>query len=355
MAPSVLPPEVVLWIDAQSAAMAGRVVALLGTAVKVIAVGAPSRVPQISSPTRAGSGHYSWADGADARNRDPAALAGEFNCSCADDLRKMLSDHPATFVFLATADGVDDQVILSAAAAGATVLSTEPLAASFDEWARLHPRGGATGPGFFLPAFTSSPGWRSAADPREALPAPHSLSIGSVGPSGEGSLLAHLYDAWQVLLTISNLPETIDASLCDPNLPVSDDPRQAAGSLSAHARLSHRRSATLQISDRAPRHARRLVALGEGGQLTVHNGGYELLGANGEVIDAQPAAAEPPSFAALVAHHWRQFLDQPAAAQRTSPPEREKEVLACCLACLLSCRTGQPESPAQFLDARRHG
>jgi hypothetical protein len=332
--PDVLPPEVLLWCGAPGAALMREVIALLGPSIRVIAVGAPTPAP--------GSG---------------ADLAREWGCACSDDLRQLLIDHPAAFVFLATAEGVEDQDILSASAAGATVLSLQPLAASFDQWARLHPRGAANlaGPGFLVPAFMHCPGWRSAADPREALPAPRSLSFASLGPPGQGSLFARLYDAWHVLLTLADLPETIDASLTSASAPAPEDLRYISGSLSAHARLPHGRAATLQISDRAPRHARRLLALGEAGQLKVHDSCYELLDAKGEVIDAHPAAAEPPTFAALVVHHWRQFLDQPAAAQSASAPGREREALACCLACLLSSRTGQPESPGQLLDLRRHG
>ena len=169
------------------------------------------------------------------------------------------------------------------------------------------------------------------------------------GSADAGSMFFRLFDAWIGVLDFIELPETIDAELSPASGGgVPDDPRQLTGRLTAHARLPGVGSAGILVSDQAAELTRRLTVVGEQAQLIITAGGYRLTKSDGEVMDEHQAEREP-TYLEQVAAQWRRLIDQ-----RTAPPEhraeRERNALACCHACLLSARTGQPESPGRVLE-----
>src|SRR5690606_28997376 len=124
----------------------------------------------------------------------------------------------------------------------------------------------------------------------------------------------------------------------------------------AHARMPDGSSAVLQISDRAADERRYLHVLGQSAELRITDTGYDLRHADGSVVDRSEPAPTGIPFVDLIASQWRPLLSRPdlaSPAATGTPPHRDPDALACCLACLLSARTGQPESPRKLLEMGR--
>lgn len=321
----------VIWCDPGYAPLAEAVVALMGHAVSVTAVGGPA------------------SQGVD-------ALARSLGVEATDDPRQLLLDASADSVLLLTCDPPLERELLASVCEQAALLTLEPLAADVRRAAELG-LGGEPGEKkhvagervISVPQFTESPGYRRATDAEQAIGVARGLSIESIGRAGRGSLFARLYDAWVTVLGFVDLPLSIDASLAgavDPR----DELRRVAGTLSAHARTAEEATVTLIASDRGGHDARRLEALGDAAHLTVNDASYTLLDLEGEPIDRHEGDGQPTTVADLVADQWRRTLERGGAGPTAVPPPRRVSALACCEACLLSARTGQPESPRRVLE-----
>lgn len=332
----MLAPEVTVWTDAPRAALVASVLDVMGGDIRVIGVGGP-RVAEVDD------------------------LARRLDCPREDDPRKMIVDRPAAFLLLASMQGVGRDELLAAAAQESTLLALDPPAADLSELATLSPRPPRNGEPpralsvVLLPAFRHSPGFVRSADPHDLLSEQRLVAVESCGRLEASSLFARLYDAWHTVLHFTALPESIDASLAGPLADIPDDLRQLGGRLGAHARMPDGSSAVLQISDRASDERRYLHVLSQQAELRITDTGYDLRQADGGVVDrGEPAPAGIP-FADLIASQWRRLLNQPdlAPPPPEAPPHRDAQALACCLACLLSARTGQPESPRKLLEMGR--
>lgn len=326
-------PEFTVWLDGSYHKPITGLIDVMGGGVRPIGVGGPS------------------ADGRD-------KLAKDLDVPRFDDLRQMLIDCPAGFLILGTLEGVGDDDLPMAMARGAVVLSFEPVARSIGEIEHLaEPATPAEGGPHLggrivhVPAFERSPGFLAAADPHDALGEQCTLAITHLGPASTGSLFARMFDAWITLLGFIDLPETISAALAGQDGAVPENPRELTGRLTAHARLSDGGSTTLLISDRANPSPRRLQALGSESQLLITDTGYTLSRLDGELVDEHTHDG-PTSQTDLIAHQWRRLIDQRAPAGDPGML-RERSALACCLACQLSARTGQPESPARLAQMSR--
>lgn len=326
-------PEVTVWLDEAYEKPITGLIDVMGGGVRPIAVGGPV------------------AEGR-------ARLARALDVPQYDDLRKMLVDQPAGFLLLGTVNGVGEDDLPMAMARGAAVLSYEPVAGSLGELEHLvEPAvpadGGAHLGGRIVhtPGFERSPGFLAAADPHDALGEQRTLAMTNLGPKGAGSLFTRLFDAWVTLLGFMDLPETISASLTGQNGPVPDSPRDLTGRLTAHSRQPDGGSAVIFASDQAAPTPRSLHTLGDESQLLITDAGYILRRLAGEVVDEYTHDG-PTSPTDLVAHQWRRLIDQRAPAGDPGMT-RERSALACCLACQLSARTGQPESPARLAQMTR--
>lgn len=321
-------PEVTVWADAARAPIVAQVLDVMGAEVKPIGVGGP-------------------------RGAEVDALGKRLDVAATDDLRKLIVDRPAAFLLLASMSDVGGEDLLAAHAAGSLILAMEPPAADLLDLRTLRPKGEIPRI-LFLPGFRFGPGFIRAADPSDALAPPRALAIESVGRTGEGSLFARLYDAWSTVLGFVSLPESIDASLSAVGLKeVPDDPRKLTGRLAAHARIADGGSAIVQISDTASDHRRYLHILGTEAELRVTDLNYELRQITGGVVDRGEVTVGGIGFIDLVAHQWRRFLARPDLVKPDVPPHRDEQALACCLACLLSARTGQPESPRKLIEMNK--
>lgn len=333
MTGDVTAPEVAVWVDHSRLPTAKALLDLMGSSVRPIAFGSP----------RSGA----------------ANELAQTDIPVFDDLRQMLVEAPAAYVLLATLDGVTPQDLPAAVAQGSKVLSIEPVAATPAEHEQAYkivkPTDGHTHtPGRIVhaPAFDRSVGFLAAAAPHDALGSQRAVQLTHAGSAETGSLFFRLFDAWVAVLDFIELPERIDAEFSSADAsPVPEDPRKLTGRLTAHARLPGVGSAGVLVSDRAAELTRRLTVVGDEAQLVITAGSYQLTRSNGESMDQLEAHREPTYLEQLAAQ-WRRLIDQ-----RTPPPEhraeRERNALACCHACLLSARTGEPESPRRVLELAR--
>lgn len=333
MTGNVTAPEVTVWVDETRLATAQALLDLMGASVRPIAFGSP-------------------------KSRAASELATQADAPMYDDLRQMLVERPAAFVVLGTLEGVGPDDLPMAVALGSKVLAIEPVAATPGELAQAYkmvkPADGATRtPGRIVhaPAFDRSAGFLASAAPHESLGEHRAVQMTSAGQANAGSMFFRLFDAWLSVLDFIDLPERIDAELSSNASSVPDDPRQLTGRLTAHARLPGVGSAAVLVSDQAAELTRRITVIGDQAQLVITAGAYQLTRSSGEVVDQLESDREP-NYIEQLAAQWRRLIDQ-----RTPPPEhraeRERNALACCLACLLSARTGTPESPAKMLELSR--
>lgn len=319
-------PEVTIWTDGPRAGVIGDALALIGAAVKPIAVGGP-RVAEVDD------------------------LARALDCRREDDLRKMLIEAPAAYVVFATLDGATCGDLAYAVEQSSTILALEPVAADSDELDTFV-GGDHAGPVVTMPSFLAAPGWTRAADPRETLGTPRTIVFDACGRPGDLSLFARLMDAWQTLLHFAPLPQSIDATLSGPVAEVPRDLRGLTGSITAHARLADGMSAVIHVSDRAAVARRRLHVLSDAGDLLVRDADYELHDDAGRVIDEHRPKLAQHTIADLISAQWLRLIDRGGDATLW-PSGLDADALACCQACLLSAKTGTPEDAGKLLRLHR--
>ncbi len=336
-------PELAVWSDPSSAPIVGELLQQLAQVARPIAVGG-------------------------LRSAAVESLAQSVQCPFDDDLRRMLSNHPARFLLLCTQQTPDAAALQVALTHETTVLLLEPMAGDLAEWSAL--KGGSSSRNvmaiqpMYLPEFLQCPGWQHAADPLETLGELHTLSFQSLGLSGQGSLFMRLMDAWLTLTQLTDLPESIHAGLSGLGGKLPGSLRQVQGHIQAHARLSQGRNLLVQVSDGAGVDARQLTILAQQAQLTVTDHAYVLHDVAGKLLDAhepttptdsmnQTAKAMPiaagRTWFELCVWQARQLLMRSTLMPPITQADRTALALACCQACWLSCRTGQPESPREML------
>ena len=349
MAGAAVAPEVTIWTDVDRAPVVASLLTVMGAAVKPIGVGGP-------------------------RAAEVDILAAALDCPRYDDLRRLVLDRPAAYLLLTTMDRVGIEELRAAAGQSTIVLTMEPVATDLPQLASLHPRGdrGTRGPAggsarvglghriVQVPALPHCPGYLSAADPQEILGDGRLISLDSCGRYTDGSLFARLLDGWRTVLGFTELAQTIDASLTGPRLEAPDDLRQLTGRLAAHGRVDGGCSVAMVLSDRAAVTKRCLHVIGDQAELRVTDTSYDLRRGDGEPVDCNNLPPDPPAalpaapgqggFVDLIAAQWRRLLDRPNLTPPDADPQNGTEALACCLACLLSARTGQPESPRKILE-----
>ena len=321
-------PEVTVWTSPARAELAERLLDVMGAAVRPLGVGGP-RCTQVND------------------------LGKRWDVPTTNDLRKLRIDRPAAYLLLTSIQDVHLSELRAAVESGTRVLSLEPWAFERSELDTVQAPGQPDAL-CFAPAFSLCPGSLAAADPGDQLGQPRLARMVSHARRDQGSLLAGLVDAWLSLLAYLPMPETIDASLRHfgkPGQP-TPGPRDLTGWLAAQGRLADGGSVQLQVSDRAARRGRELSILGPKAQLRIDDLRYELLDIDGKTIDAGGEDPEKTSatFVDLIARQWLRWLERPAP---TVPTQRWAHALACVHACLLSARTGSPESPSRLLQIGR--
>jgi len=320
--------DVILWTDASGVSRIERILQHMGNCVRPIGIGGP-RAAQMDD------------------------LARRLGCDREDDFRKLLVDHPAEHVLLGSIQGISPEDFNMAIGQGTLILSSEPIASDLSELIppKTRSRVGIPTQGrvVLTPAFIRLPTWTSATEPELSLGKPELISIQSFGTPEDCSLFAKLFDAWQIVLTLGHSVEEIDASLTGPLGEIPENLRGMTGHLGAHARLTNGCTAVLSISDRAGPSIRLAHIVADQGHLHATDTSYEIFNQSGDRIDYSTNSEPVGDFAQLVANDWKTLIRSRSAPQIGPPGPTKSTVLACCLACLLSARTGHAESPSKLL------
>jgi len=309
-------PEVVVWTGPRRSGLIGRLLDVMAGEVTPIGVGGP-------------------------RSKPVSELAAALDRPCEDDLRKLIVEYPAAYLLLGEHQGVSIDDLKAAAAGGAVTLTLEPLAGDFDTLDQLEPILDML---HTVPGFAQSPGSLASANPAETLEDRRVIRFDSVG--SEASLYARLWDAWATTLAYLPVPESIDAALTPG--PVPAQLVALEGRLTAHGRLAEAGSVSLMLTDVIGAARRSLHVIADNAELRATDGGYELHQADGTLLD-EGRHKGPLTWVDLIAHQWRRLIDRPGVASGHANLPVIRNVLACCLATLLSARTGQAERPAALL------
>jgi len=317
-------PEVTIWTDAAHAPLVGRVMALLTESATTLAVGG-------------------------AREAPIDKLAQTLECDRDDDLRRMLNNHPASFILVASSEPISLPDLAAAADEGSIVLAVEPFAHELVDLKPLSSiESSATGTMLTCPRFVRGPGWTSTADPAEAIGTVRMIGSASFGTRPELSLFARLHDAWHGVVSLTEMPEVIHASLAGGPTVAPKTLTALTGCCAAHGQLPDHMSVAVQVADHAGLDRRTLHVFGSEGTVLASDDGYDLFNLKTGPVDSREGA-RTVTVHELIANDLRRLIDRPSTAPRLDVREL-RQTLACCLACLLSIRTGQPERPAKFLD-----
>lgn len=182
----------------------------------------------------------------------------------------------------------------------------------------------------------------------ETFGVPRSGAIRMHGPATMGSLGARLFDAMDLTRTLFGVPETVDACCVTPatgravHRAPGENLRALEGDLTAHLRFPDGRSLTLMLSDRPPTGAFDARLIGTEGVIDVSHARLDWQHPSGSLDSTELHTDESdPSEAALIA----QLQNLCAGVGPKHAPIDYPAVLSMTHAALLSCRTGQGESP----------
>lgn len=293
-------------------------------------------------------------------------VAAELETKACDDLRAALASADCDLVWIASpgtfgaASGADDaSAVLAAGARGVKVATTEPIpAAALDlssgGWTTEDRGIRAVDVMRLCPLARLSAPFREAAEVLESFGAIDTLVIEAWSGLGEGSLGARLYASLELLLTLMGEPETVEATYVTPGpgravhaLP-GESLRDLHGDMTANVRFADGRAGGLAASDRGGRWNRTITMIGPAGRLRISDDGFEWIGPSGDRLDhSRERSRGQKSQASYAATAYAESLSRMLDPAIPAPaPSDHATVLAIAQAALLSCRTGQGESPA---------
>jgi hypothetical protein len=305
-------------------------------------------------------------------------VARALGCDTCDDLRSALTSLPVDLVYIAAAgafghkDVDQDLTALQAARSRAVPVATsDPIPAAAMElggtrWMEALHNGSLAELVRFVPRTRRTKTADELHAALETFGVPRTCSLRLFGPAPLANLGARLFDAMDFVRTLMGVPETIDACYVAPakgrgvhQLP-GESLRHLEGDLTIHLRFSDGRAATAHLSDQAPATAFDLRVLGAEGILSLtperltwrHPGGDVDRTAIGPEPTAPDGSDGPdPGEAALIA----QLSNLCSGVGPSHAPIDYPAVLSMAHAALLSCRTGQGESPETIRRLIQHG
>lgn len=331
--------------------------------------------------------------GAGSQIRGQSSLvASMLKCDEVDDLRQALVEPRADILLILSKPELDFSQLAPTSMKIATLepIPDSALAPVAGDWSPASTGPKAT-PVHFMPLVRFSQPVRAATELLTSFGEVTAMSHESLSLPSEGSLGARLFAAMDLVHLFVGEPDTIDAAYVPPTAPGAGGPGETLsglhGSITCNLRFAGQRSVSLMLSNQAARWNNTTTLLGRGGRLRLFDDGFEWLDPTGRKLDemrpkrsrakAQPAAgapngpgaarrpsrarnaslaalapaaespAEAPAFSPLciaaIADSLRRLLDNTLFPE---PPADVTAALAMGQAALLSCRTGQPESPA---------
>jgi len=202
------------------------------------------------------------------------------------------------------------------------------------------------------PLLSRMPTLAEAMENREALGPIRSVGVESCGRPEQGSTGARLAGALGFLIGLFDTPDLVDAAFVSARTEhglhemAGETLRGLSGDLSVAARFPGGQAASVLCSDHGSSWSRSVTVLAEGGRVHVTDLGFDGFAPDGSVADHHRAEPKPQGRGGAVhaiALDLAEFLepDHPGRA-----PIEPGPVLAAAQTALLSCRTGQAESPA---------
>lgn len=199
-----------------------------------------------------------------------------------------------------------------------------------------------------VPLMRHSPGFLTA---RQALdefgPVRSAQACFRSGPD-QGSLLARLFDAMDVLLMLLGEADQIHATHAALATPPPGAIASVNGQLAASLDCPDGRCGAILVSNCPGPWSRQLTIIGDGGSLEVDDQACiwrHTAGGSDERDATPPRAMIDPG--ALVARHIERLLQR---REEGEPAPENARLIALCSAVRLSARTGQVESPRTMLD-----
>lgn len=326
------------WIDLVWVETAREILEAMRSQTRLVAVGGP-RVAEVSK------------------------LAKDWGVPHLDDPRKLIVDHPSSFWLVTSSKLLSFEDLARAMEQGTQVLSLEPFVEQMsdpDELARKQSTirkqrksKGSITPGnlITLGSLVESPGFLATAGALDLIGSQRLLRVESVGSSQQRSMFARLYDVWRTVLLTMPLPETIDASLADPqaSTPSQGQIGTFSGRMAAHARVPDGGAAIIAVTDQHPSEHAVMSLSGSGGAMRVTPDSYQLQLYESDEIEGSADLLQDTSAASLAIWQWQRLMTRQQYAPTDPRAASSEEVLACCHACLLSARTSEPERPEKFL------
>jgi hypothetical protein len=205
------------------------------------------------------------------------------------------------------------------------------------------------------PGVTEQCWFGAFADAREHIGRIRAAQVLALGAGAHGSLGAHAAAGLEIALWLLGRAELVDASYTAPRVVPGLHPLPGqslaglTGDLSMLVRTPDGRSATIAASDQGGGWTRRVTVLAEGGVIELGERGFVWTGPGGAEVDRFTAPppegpSDPGSFTGVLAR----FLHRVLAGGAARPVVAPGPLLAAAHAALLSCRTGQAETPATF-------
>jgi hypothetical protein len=226
---------------------------------------------------------------------------------------------------------------------GVRTASTEPRPMSMDELL-VDPAEATTAD--VVPLFRHCAGFRLAADACAEFGARACITVFSGGRREDGTLLARMHDAMDVVLALGGTVEGIDAALAGPLTTVPEFLGELQGHLTANLRCAEGSVASIVASDTAGGWRRQVGILGPGGCLRIGEADYEWIGPDGAAIETGGTEATLTP-GALAGRAIARLLD---GGDMTTAPADITSLLALCETARLSARTGQVERPRRLLE-----
>ncbi|MFT5423014.1 MAG: hypothetical protein ACI89L_000787 [Phycisphaerales bacterium] len=292
-------------------------------------------------------------------------VAGALDAQPLTDLRAAIASAERGLVWMldpgpfGSADD-DAAAILAAHRRGVRLASLEPIPASAlqltEPWTQSHHGVRAVDVIHLGPLLSRMPTLGEAMEHREAMGRIRSVGIESCGRPEQGSLGAHLTGSLEFLIALFETPELVDAAFVSARTEnglhemAGETLRGLRGDMTLSMRFPSGQAATVLCSDHAGSWTRSITLLGEGGRMHVTDLGFDWFAPDGSVADHHRAEPRPegpsgPRGGAVhaIVQDLASFLepDQPGRV-----PIDPRPVLAAAQTALLSCRTGQAESPA---------
>lgn len=312
--------ELIIWTDSLQVSLARQIIDQLKDRVTILAIGGP-------------------------RQADVTDLARDFDLPFDDDLRKLMVDYPPTGLLLLSMLDVEMHDLEAAHEAQTAVHTINPVTS---EIARAND---VTVRCRLLPRFEQCAGWTQAANPLESLGKINQIHLTNMGQPNDGSLFARLVDSWELILSMKNLPTSVDAVISSSSA-IPESLSKISGHLAIQARLSGHECVQMVLSDHGAVAQRQMTLLGQEAQLIVNDTQYKLYQPDGSIIDQWSENSIMPSFAELVSEGWFTAMTNPyaQAVDEALQVKRRKEALGCAHACLISARTGESETPSKVLE-----